>query len=93
MHHLLASLFACAVTVSVQLVGLFLVFITLVVPALATYYSRRRRYLKAYSVGVLGYGAGLVASALTDLPSGAMIVCAVVAAGGVVALAGRGARA
>jgi len=87
------TLFACAVTVSVQLVGLFLVFITLVVPALATYYSRRRRYLKAYSVGVLGYGAGLVASALTDLPSGAMIVCAVVAAGGVVALAGRGARA
>jgi len=47
-------LFACAVTVSVQLVGLFLVFITLVVPALATFYQRRRRYPKAYAVGVLG---------------------------------------
>lgn len=81
--------FACAVTVSVQLVGLFLVFVTLVVPALATYYSRRWRYARAYLVGVLGYSAGLVASALTDLPSGAMIVCAMAAAGMLVAFAGR----
>jgi len=72
-------LFGCAVTVSVQLVGLFLVFTTLVVPALATYYSRRRRYLKAYSIGVLGYAAGLLVSAVADLPSGAMIVCAMAA--------------
>ena len=71
-------LFACAVTISVQLVGLFLVFITLVVPALATFYSRKQRYLKAYAVGVLGYALGLIASAMTDLPSGSMIVCAMV---------------
>src|SRR5207302_4447197 len=51
-------LFACAVTVSVQLVGLFLVFITLVVPALTTFYQRDGRYLKAYSIGVLGYAVG-----------------------------------
>jgi zinc/manganese transport system permease protein len=69
-------LFACAVTVSVQLVGLFLVFTTLVVPALATYYSRSRRFLKAYAIGVLGYALGLAASAIGDLPSGALIVCA-----------------
>jgi zinc/manganese transport system permease protein len=74
-------LFACAVTVSVQLVGLFLVFATLVVPALATYYSRRRRLLKAYSIGVLGYAAGLFLSVLADLPSGAMVVCAMTAIG------------
>jgi len=85
-------LFACAVTVSVQLVGLFLVFITLVVPALATYYSRRYRYLKAYTVGVLGYAAGLLASLWFDLPSGAMIVCAIVAAGVLVGLLGRSPR-
>jgi zinc/manganese transport system permease protein len=72
-------LFACAVTVSVQLVGLFLVFTTLVVPALATYYSRHRRYVKAYAIGVLGYAAGLILSLVTDLPSGAMIVCAMTA--------------
>jgi len=80
-------LFACAVTVSVQLVGLFLVFTTLVVPALATFYSRRRRLLKAYSVGVLGYAAGLLLSLATDLPSGAMIVCAIVVMGIRMALA------
>jgi len=74
-------LFGCAVTVSVQLVGLFLVFTTLVVPALSTFYSRQVRLLKAYGIGVLGYAAGLLVSVLTDLPSGAMIVCAIVAVG------------
>jgi len=85
-------LFACAVTVSVQLVGLFLVFITLVVPALATYYSRRHRFFKAYTVGVLGYAVGLLASLWLDLPSGSMIVCAIVAAGVLVGFLGRSPR-
>ena len=80
-------LFGCAVTVSVQLVGLFLVFTTLVVPALATFYARQHRYLKAYSIGVLGYAAGLIVSALADLPSGAMIVCAITIVGAMFALA------
>ena len=72
------ALFACAVTFSVQLVGLYLVFASLVLPALATYYALRRRRLKAYSVGLLGYALGLLASLWLDLPSGAMIVCAMV---------------
>lgn len=70
------ALFACAVTFSVQLVGLYLVFASLVLPALATYYASRRRRLKAYAVGLLGYAVGLLASLWLDLPSGAMIVCA-----------------
>ena len=69
------ALFACAVTFSVQLVGLYLVFASLVLPALATYYAQRRRRLKAYAVGVLGYALGLATSLWLDLPSGAMIVC------------------
>ena len=75
------ALFACAVTISVQLVGLFLVFITLVVPALATWYARRNRYLKAYLIGALGYALGLAASVASDLPSGATIVCAITGLG------------
>ena len=71
------AIFACAVTISVQLVGLYLVFITLVVPALATWYSRRHRLLKGYLIGSLGYALGLVASLAADLPSGPMIVCAI----------------
>jgi zinc/manganese transport system permease protein len=79
-------LFACAVTISVQLVGLFLVFTTLVVPALATFYSRTRRLAKAYAVGALGYALGLLVSVVTDLPSGAMIVCAIVMIGALTGL-------
>jgi zinc/manganese transport system permease protein len=75
------AIFACVVTVSVQLVGLYLVFITLVVPALATWYARRRRLLNGYLIGALGYALGLLASLAFDLPSGPMIVCAVVALG------------
>jgi zinc/manganese transport system permease protein len=70
------ALFACAVTISVQLVGLYLVFATLIVPALGTRYAARRRYLKAYAIGTLGYALGLLASLWLDLPSGAMIVWA-----------------
>ena len=79
-------LFACVVTVSVQLVGLYLVFATLVVPALATYYSREHRMAKALGVGAVGYMVGLFSSVLTDLPSGAMIVCAMVLVGALLAL-------
>ena len=83
-------LFGCAVTVSVQLVGLYLVFTSLVVPALSTYYAKGHRYLKAYSVGVLGYAVGLLASLWLDLPSGAMIVCVMIAVGMAIAYLGRG---
>ena len=38
---------------------------------------------------VLGYAVGLLASLWLDLPSGPMIVCAMVAAGLLVALVGR----
>lgn len=66
--------FACAVTVSVQLVGLYLVFSTLIVPALATRHYRGYRMTAAYAVGGLGYLLGLFASVLTDLPTGPAIV-------------------
>jgi zinc/manganese transport system permease protein len=67
-------LFAAAVTVSVQLVGLYLVFTTLIVPALATHRVQRARLAICYTLGACGYALGLLASALLDLPSGAVIV-------------------
>jgi zinc/manganese transport system permease protein len=82
------AVFACMVTVSVQLVGLFLVFVTLVVPALATWYARGRRLLKGYVIGGAGYALGLLASLATDLPSGPMIVCAITLIGLLVFAAG-----
>lgn len=72
-------LFALAVTLAVQQVGLYLVFATLIVPALATLHRVRHRLALAYAVAFAGYLAGLVASAWLDLPSGATVVCALVA--------------
>jgi zinc/manganese transport system permease protein len=72
-------LFAVAVTVSVQLVGLYLVFTTLIVPPLATRRMARRRLSAAWLMGVAGYAIGLVASTALDLPSGPVIVWVLVA--------------
>jgi zinc/manganese transport system permease protein len=74
-------LFACAVTISVQLVGVYLVFATLIVPALATHRFARRRLAACYAVGVAGYALGLAASAVYDLPAGPLVVCALSALG------------
>jgi zinc/manganese transport system permease protein len=77
------GLFALAITASVQLVGVYLVFASLIVPALATagIGSDARRLAAAYAIGASGYVVGLVLSALFDLPSGAMIVWTLAACG------------
>lgn len=67
------GIFAVAITLSTQLVGIYLVFATLIIPALATLYLRRPLTL-GYIIGVVGYGLGLVLSALFDLPTGPLIV-------------------
>jgi zinc/manganese transport system permease protein len=72
-------LFALAVTVSVQLVGLYLVFATLIVAPLATRHMARGRLPASYALGAAGYALGLVISTLSDLPSGPVIVWSLVA--------------
>jgi zinc/manganese transport system permease protein len=73
-------LFALAVTASVQLVGVYLVFSSLIMPALAVRELSRRRpaqkaaWLTAYALGAVSYGAGLALSAMLDWPSGAVVV-------------------
>lgn len=79
------SLFALAVTASVQLVGVYLVFASLIIPALATYRVTHRRIGYALLIGVLGYAAGLLLSQWFDLPSGAAIVWSMAVAGGGIA--------
>ena len=77
------GVFAVAVTASVQLVGVYLVFSSLIVPALATsaMQHRGRRIAAALAVGGASYAIGLALSALFDLPSGAVIVCTMAALG------------
>ena len=86
------ALFACAVTLAVQLVGLYLVFATLVVPALSTWRGGPHRYVKAYGIALTGYAFGLLLSAVTDLPSGSVIVCCMVLVGMLVGGLSRGER-
>jgi zinc/manganese transport system permease protein len=80
------------VTLSVQLVGLYLVFTTLIVPALATHRLAKRRLAACYAIGALGYAGGLALSLLRDLPAGPLIVCTMTALGAAVFLASPRAR-
>lgn len=67
-------LFAVSVTASVQLVGVYLVFASLMVPALATRSLSAHRVLVGYGIGLVGYASGLLLSTIYDLPTGAVIV-------------------
>ena len=67
-------LFAVSVTASVQLVGIYLVFASLMVPALATRALRVHALAAGYAVGLVGYVLGLGLSTIFDLPTGAVIV-------------------
>jgi len=82
--------FAVMVTMSVQLVGVYLVFTTLIVPALATYRHAAGRQLGlGYVVALLSYVIGLGVSVVTDLPSSAVIVWSMAVVAVVVHLTAR----
>ena len=77
-HNRLAfhCLFALTVTASVQLVGVLLVFASLIAPAVATHGAGgRRRIAAAWLAGALAYAAGLGLSLYADLPAGAAVTC------------------
>lgn len=70
-------IFALAITASVQLVGVYLVFASLILPALAVRgRPPRQGVLIAWTLGALAYAAGLAASATLDWPTGPAIVIA-----------------
>ena len=75
-------LFALAVTASVQLVGVYLVFSSLIMPAIAVRnWPQSKKLLGGYLIGATAYVLGLGASAIFDLPSGAVIVWCLAATG------------
>ena len=69
-------LFALVVTMSVQLVGVYVVFASLILPALAVNGMDRRKAMVAIGVGMLAVLAGITASTLRDLPAGPVVVFA-----------------
>lgn len=70
-------LFALAITSSVQLVGVYVVFASLILPALASAASKRK-HLTAWGCGITAVSLGIVVSVLLDLPAGPVIVCSYV---------------
>lgn len=67
--------FAVAITASVQVVGIYLVFASLIIPALSTAgLAYRNRVGVGYAVGAFSYFVGIVLSSVFDLPTGAIIV-------------------
>lgn len=66
-------LFAILVTCSVQMVGLYLVFAGLVMPALAAD-GQRNGWLRGSMIGCLGYIVGFGLSVSLDLPTGPTVV-------------------
>lgn len=88
-------IFALAITASVQLVGVYLVFSSLILPALVVRgWPPRTGLLAGWVLGALAYAAGLAASALFDWPAGPAIVIALAVAallaGGLLRVAARG---
>jgi zinc/manganese transport system permease protein len=82
-------LFALAVTASVQMVGVYLVFSSLIMPALAVRnWPQSRKLTGGYLIGAIAYVLGLAVSAIFDLPSGAVIVWALAATGILINLVG-----
>lgn len=69
-------IFALAVTASVQLVGVYLVFASLIMPALAARKcSGGRQLVTGYACGAAGLACGLITSSVFDLATGPAIVC------------------
>lgn len=66
-------LFATTITLSTQVVGVYLVFASLIIPCLATL-KQKQTLAKSFVLGAFGYASGLVVSAILDLPAGAAIV-------------------
>jgi zinc/manganese transport system permease protein len=83
-------LFAVMVTAAVQLVGVYLVFTSLIVPAVATYrYAPQRQLAIGYALAIASYVVGLAISVVTDLPSSPVIVWTMALLGLVVHLMGN----
>ncbi len=69
--------FALAITASVQLVGVYLVFASLILPALAVRHLAAPAALAAgWLLGAAGYAAGLALSLARDWPAGPAVVIA-----------------
>ena len=70
------ALFPVTITLSVQLVGVYLVFASLIIPALgAVRFSESKQLAVGYAIAVVSILTGLALSVAADLPAGPTLVC------------------
>ena len=67
-------LFAITVTLSVQLIGVYLVFASLIIPAITMRFAKQDSLLVGYIISFGGYLSGLILTSLVDIPSGPAII-------------------
>lgn len=70
-------LFAMAITSSVQLVGVYVVFASLILPALAAV-KAKCKHMAAWTYGIISVLLGIITAAMFDMPAGPVIVVAYV---------------
>ena len=69
-------IFPIVVTFSVQIAGIYLVFASLILPAIATcQINGKTKLLSGYAVALMSVTLGLIFAVFFDLPTGPMIVC------------------
>ena len=83
-------LFALVVTASVQLVGVYVVFASLILPALAARAGTGYIHWRAFASGGAAVIAAVVISAAADLPAGPLLVVCFAVAAAAMRLACRG---
>lgn len=66
--------FAIAIPSSVQIIGVYLVFATLIIPAMTVNATSLKNVSYAFLIGLFSYAIGLLISMLTDLPAGPLII-------------------
>ena len=74
MNWLFYPAFAVAITSSVQVIGVYLVFATLIIPAMTVNAASFKNITTAFLIGLFSYTIGLILSMLTDHPAGPLIV-------------------
>lgn len=70
------AMFPIVITISVQLMGVYLVFATLIMPALgAIKFQEHLRLVAGYIIAFSAMGVGLIISIFSDFPAGPVLVC------------------
>ena len=73
-EYLFYFLFAITITISVKIIGIYLVFASLILPPISTLLVKRYKFQLAFLVAFISYALGLALSFWFDLPTSPLII-------------------